>query len=87
MSNKVETRGRKPSENSMRARLGRIAPGTSEAFIATGDYPAFCRQITAALARHYADAKLEFSIRKAFLVFDENECPRAVAVVTRNGAL
>ena len=79
-------RGAKPNPRSKRARLESMRPGDVELFPAVSvSYDSVCRAVSSDLSRHFAAIKLEFSIRRALLVFDESMPPVAVCVVTRKG--
>lgn len=77
-------RGAKQNPRSRRARLATMAPGDVELFPALGvSYKSLSSAVTSDLARHFEPVKLEFSMRRALLVFDETMPPIAVCVVTR----
>ena len=77
-------RGAKPNPRSKRARLVSMAPGDVELFLATStSYESTSRAVTSDLCCHLPEIKIEFSIRRALLVFDEHSAPVAVCVVTR----
>ena len=79
-------RGAKPNPRSKRARLEAMQPGDVELFPALSvRYDSVAKAVTSDLARHFAPIKLEFSMRRALLVFDESMPPVAVCVVTRRG--